>query len=286
MSASPYVFNYMVAAQVFFTYTTYITFGLGLIGNLLNILVFTNLKIFRLNQCAFYLIAESLVDIGYLSQIFINEVWKSSINGIEPSTVSLAWCKLDTMLPQWFRLMLASIVCFVSIDQFLCTNPIVYLRQLSSLKSARYEIFIATILFLLHTIPFGVFLQIHPSFGCIIMNDSLTKYYSYFYYPVLNGLFPICISTFFSILAYRNVRRIIQRQIPIYRRRLDQQLTAMIFVRVIFFVVLQLPFTIYRIYSITQTFVRDDIIAYAADPWAQAVSFSLVNFSHAVSVSI
>ncbi len=87
-------------------------------------------------------------------------------------------------------------------------------------------------------------------------------------------------------MAYRNVRRIIQRQIPIYRRRLDQQLTAMIFVRVIFFVVLQLPFTIYRIYSITLTFFRDDIIEYAAVPWAQAISFSLVQLSHAVSVSI
>ena len=53
-----------------------------------------------------------------------------------------------------------------------------------------------------------------------------------------NGLLPIFVSSLFSLLAYRNVRRIVRRQIPMDRRRLDQQLTAMIFMRVIFFILL------------------------------------------------
>jgi hypothetical protein len=36
----------------------------GFIENFLNILVFTNLKIFHSNQCAFLLIIESIIDIS------------------------------------------------------------------------------------------------------------------------------------------------------------------------------------------------------------------------------
>ena len=95
MSNSTYAFNLIIAAQIFSSYFTYINFGLGLIGNILNILVFTKLKIFHHNRCAFYLIAESIVDIGQLNQIFINEIWKLTLNEIEPTNLSLVWCQIE-----------------------------------------------------------------------------------------------------------------------------------------------------------------------------------------------
>jgi hypothetical protein len=181
--------------------------------------------------------------------------------------------------------MLASIVCFATIDQFFSTNPVAHLRQLGSLKLARCQIFFAILLWLLHCIPIGIFLQILPLVGCTINNTSLVNYYSFFFYPVLNGLLPIFVSSMFSILAYRNVRRIVRQQIPIERRRLDRQLTAMVFVRVISFVSLQLPFTIYRIRALHLTIIPDNTIAYAINQWFQAVSTSLVYLSHAVILS-
>jgi hypothetical protein len=285
MSNSSYAIDLIVASQLFFSYFTYINFGLGLFGNLLNILVFTNLKTFRHNRCAFYLIVESIVDIAQLTQIFVNEIWELPLNGMDPTSESPVWCKLRTMLAQWFRLMLASTVCFAAIDQFLSTNYSVYLRQLSSLKLAQRQICIATVLCLLHTVPFGVFAEIQPLSGCIIMNTGLINYYTFFFYPVLNGLLPIFVSSMFSILAYRNVRRIVRRQIPIHRRRLDQQLTAMIFVRVIFFVLLQLPYTIYRICTVRSIIVQANTLEYATNQWIQVVSTALIYSSHAVILS-
>jgi hypothetical protein len=284
MSSSSVALQFITAASIYSTYITYITFAIGLIGNVLNILVFTRLKIFRLNCCAFYLTVESIIDIVQLSQTVVNEILKL-IYGSEPINVLLVWCKLSTMLPQWCRLMLASIVCFVALDQFLSTNHQAYLRRLSSLTVTRYQIVFAVCLCLLHTVPFAIFLQIHSSYGCIITNTYLTEYYSYFFYPVLNGLFPICMSSLFSILAYRNVRRIVRRQIPIDRRRLDQQLTAMIFVRVIFFVLLQIGFTVYRIYALNVKIVPNNTLGYAAQLWVQVITISLVYFSHAVILS-
>lgn len=55
-------------ASQFWTYAGCITFTTGIIGNAINILVFTNLKIFQNNRCAFYLIVESISN--FLYQLF------------------------------------------------------------------------------------------------------------------------------------------------------------------------------------------------------------------------
>ncbi|CAF3440419.1 unnamed protein product [Rotaria sp. Silwood1] len=55
----------IVAAYVSIYFGLVILVG-GLIGNLLNILVFLSLKTFRENSCAFYLTTMSLLNIGQL----------------------------------------------------------------------------------------------------------------------------------------------------------------------------------------------------------------------------
>jgi hypothetical protein len=282
MSNSSDAGELVAVTQLYSIYSTFIIVGLGLIGHLLNILVFTNLKIFRHNRCAFYLIVESIVDITQLMHIFIDEIWKLSIDEVEPMNVSLVWCKIKNTLPQWCRFMLGFIVCFAAFDQFLSTNYIAYLRQLSSLKLAQRQIVFASFLCLLHTIPFAIFLDIHFPSGCMITNTILITYYSFFYYPVLNGLLPIFVSCLFSILAYQNVRRIIRRQIPVDRRRLDQQLTAMIFIRVISYTILSLPYIIYRIYSLNVTINRTDVYRYAVNQLVYSVVVSLIFLNQAV----
>jgi hypothetical protein len=209
-------------------------------------------------------------------------MWQSSINGIDPGNISPIWCKLKTLFGQWCRLMLAFIVCFAAIDQFLSTNPMAFLRQLSSLQIAHRQIYVCTFVCFLHLIPFAVFLQIHHSLGCIITNIGLVNYYSFFYYPVLNGLLPVFISSLFSLLAYQNVRRIIRRQISIDRRRLDQQLTAMVFVRIISYTILTLPYIIYRIYSLNVTINQTDLHRYAVNQLIYSVVGSLIPINHAV----
>ena len=275
MSNSTYISNLVDASQIFYVYFSCFNFGFGFIGNVINILVLANLKIFRLNRCAFYLIVESVVDCCQVVFQFVD--------GVLPLAFSLVWCKLKAILVQGCRLMLASIVCFAAIDQYLSTNPLPYLRQWSSLKMAHHQIYVASFLCFLHTISFAIFYQIDPILGCVIANMNLSTYYSYFFYPFLNGLLPIFISSLFSLLAYRNVRRIIRRHISINRRRLDQQLTAMIFARVIFFVLLQLPFTIQRIIIINVEIIPANTMAYAINVWIRAISGALVYASHAVS---
>ena len=125
-------------------------------------------------------------------------------------------------------------------------------------------------------------MKIIPPNGCVMMNAGLIRYYSFFYYPVLHGLFPIFVASFSSLLAYRNVRHLVRRQASVVRRRLDRQLTAMIFVRVIVFILMLLPYTIYRIYSLNATVSPADSYPYAIDQLIYTIMSSLVYLTYVV----
>ncbi len=228
-------------------YISCIALATGLIGNILNILVFAKLKLFRGNRCAFYLIVESIANIALLCESVIPEIFQETY-GTDPLEISLFWCKTKSPWTQIFRLLIGFVVCFEALDQFLSTNHRFYLRDLITLKLARYLVLISTVIWILQTIPYIILTKMVSPFGCIITSQALIDYYSFVYYIFLTGLVPIITSSFFSLLAYRNVRHLVRRQIPIERRRLDRQMTAMIFVRVIVFVILLLPYTIFRIY--------------------------------------
>jgi hypothetical protein len=93
-----------------------------------------------------FLTVESIDNIGQSSQNFVNEIGKLVTNEVKPVNISLILCKLRIILPQWSRLILASIICFVAMDDLFCSNPMTYLRQLDSLKMCRYQIFLAAFL--------------------------------------------------------------------------------------------------------------------------------------------
>jgi hypothetical protein len=84
------------------------------------------------------------------------------------------------------------------------------------------------------------------------------------------------------LLAYRNVRRIIRRQINVVRRCLDRQLTAMGLTRVGFFIICKTPFAMYRIYSIEINTDPTDLLRLAIEKMISVVISSLFNPDFAV----
>jgi hypothetical protein len=144
---------------------------------------------------------------------------------------------MKIMLDQIIQLLPFPIICFATFDQMLSTSHWYTLRQMSSFKLAQRFIFIVICLAIIHSILSILWFSIVPPIGCLPNNKDLLNYFLFFYYPVLVGILPIFISSLSSLIAFRNVRHIIRRQIPIIRRKLDRQLTAMVFVRVIIFVV-------------------------------------------------
>jgi hypothetical protein len=72
-------------------------------------------------------------------------------------------------------------------------------------------------------------------------NYRWLQYSTFFFYPVLTGLLPLITPS-----VFRNVRCIVRLRLSSFRR----QVTAMVLIRVVIFVLLVTPYVIYRIYII------------------------------------
>ncbi|CAF1469193.1 unnamed protein product [Rotaria sordida] len=263
-------------------YVSFIILFSGIFGHIANIFVFTRLEIFRGNPSAFYLIAESIADILELMIPFTSRIAISGFNN-DLTQRSLVWCKLRPLVLQSITLVSLSIVCFSSIDQYLTTSYYPFLKQISTIKLAKILITISTIFWTLHGTSVLFIFQIHSTYGCNIYNQNFSNYVTYGYYVIFTGVLPITISTFFSVLAYRNVRRIVRRQMIIRRRKLDQQLTAMILVRVGFFVIMTIPYLLQRIYALSAITNDSSVISQAIVQLIGNITLALFYFNYAGS---
>lgn len=256
--------------------------GVGLFGNFLHLALLSCLKIFRSNQHAFYLRAEALVNSCFLIWVFFSRYLPIAY-GHDLSKTSPIWCKLRTCVGQSLRLLSSSLICCAAFDQFLTTSPHYRLRRLSTLALARVLCIISAILCAAHGVPFGISFVIDSSSNCVLSSIHLTHYYAFFYYPLLHGFLPMSFSALFSLLAYRNVRHLILRQISLNRRRLDRQLTAMIFIRVIFFIIFLLPYTIHRIYLLSSSPIpRSNLYQHILSQLIEIVMHSWLSLHYAV----
>ena len=271
-----YYMNYITSV-----YLGYVTIIAGLIGNGINILVFTQLKLFRSNPSAFYLIIAAIMETFQLIFVVSTRVITAT-NGYDPTQTFLVWCKLRAFLSQWGSTMLSMIICSSAFDQYLSTSYHAPLRQMSSLRLAQSLVAIFCILAAGYSVPSGIFQEIHLRLGCGTYNSLYNYFFSFVHLCIIIALLPIVISSFFSLLAFRNVRRIIRRQIPIVRRRLDRQLTAMILVRVALFVTATLPLASVRTYQINRPVDEDNEYEVAVHLLIRMVVTTFYNINYSV----
>jgi len=271
----------LLASQYFTIYVSFFILFAGIFGHIIDILIFTSSKPFRKNQSAFYLTTESIVNCIHLLISFTSRI---AMNGFanDLTQTSIVWCKLRNFFVSSFTFLSLTIVCFAAIDQYLSTSYYSYLKQLSTLKLARYLTYSAIIVCTLHGIPFLVLMKIEPTVGCDPYNNPFVIYITYVYYLLLTGVLPITITSIFATLAYLNVRRIVQSRISIFRRRLKIQLTAMILVRVAFLVAVTLPYVIYRIFTIKSDVDHYDSIQKAIIQLVGSIVYTLFYLNYSV----
>jgi hypothetical protein len=261
-------------SQQFAIYSYSLILIIGLIGNLSNILVFASVKAFRRNQCAFYLITVSISDCGLLLIALPFRLTESAFN-YDTTRTSLFWCKFRSMIIYTLTLISFSSICFAAIDQYLSTNHHPRIKQLSTLKLAHRLIYSAIVFWIIYDCIFPIFYDLQPTTGCAIYNIYFANYYSFFHLILLVGIIPIFTSSMFSLLAYSNVRRIIQLRMAVVRRKLDRQLTAMVLAKVAFFAVTVLPSIIFRIYILNVIVSSSDSIETAIHQLISSIAYAL-----------
>jgi hypothetical protein len=211
-------------------YGGFFLFVIGMIGNTLNIIIFTSLKTFRETSAAFYMNITSIVNIfqiivGLLSRILITGY------NIDPTKSSSSVCKIRQFILITTMLIIFTCMCFAVVDQYLSLTH--RWRHLCNVKVACRLVIGAIIICFLHGIPIFFFQDLSPSADdnqttCGFTNDGFFIYYSRVLFPVLLGFLPLLIRIIFGLLAFVNVRRLHNRQIPIVRLERDKQLTAMV----------------------------------------------------------
>ena len=221
---------------------------IGVISTFSIVLIFTSLRAFRGNQCAFYLTVESITDLGLILFFFPPQI-AYHFQGQSLFQHSRVWCKLSLMCSYGFGLCSLYIICSMALDQYLSTNHRHSWRQKSTLKLA-HRLTLGIISFAwLHSTLFPIFADIR-ALGCSIYHPIAKIYFAFFYYPIMSGILPLTLSTTFSLLAFRNVRRLVRRQTAVVRRRLDRQMTAIALSRVLCIVTLGVPFLATSLYEL------------------------------------
>ena len=278
--SSTYVAILQIASQYSF-YISYITFSAGIVGNGINIIVFTHLKFLRGNRCIFYLTIESIFALVYqIFSIILNIL--ISVYGNDITRNTLIVCKLSYIFSQACSLIIFSMIYFAAADQFFSTNSRYNLRQICTIRLARYLVIIITVLWISHSLLFSFFVNIIPSVGCTISDPNWIRYVTSFFYPILAGFLPIAIASSFSLLAFRNVRHLVRRQVPIVRRRLDRQITAMVLLHVVFYVIFTLPSLIFHMYVLNNTTIPVSSMQFAIVQLIQVILPSIFNLNYSV----
>ena len=261
-SNTPYL---IFISQQITIYAGLAIFIAGVIGNILNAIVFLSLKTFRQSPCAFFLTVMALVNTGQLITGFFIRIMISGFN-IDWTIQSTFVCKLKCYIVSVCTSVSFTCMCLATIDQFLATCPRPSWQQWSNIKVARRMIGIFTIVWIIHNILYLIYFdRIESSttgkYSCTISNEIFQQYFLKVYTLVYIGFLPIFICTLFGLLAYYNINHLSYRTVPVVRRELDKQLTTIVLMQALFVFIAAVPYLITVILGTDGNIVRNPVVA-------------------------
>ncbi|UJR06928.1 hypothetical protein I4U23_011217 [Adineta vaga] len=164
----------------------------GIIGNFLNILVFSQ-NTLKNTGCSLYFISLSIVHLIVLFIPCFTQII-FSITGFDIALHSLFWCKFFVYFLFNGIFLSRYYICLISIDRWLVTSLHARIRQMSNLSVIRRILLITTTIWLIF--------NIHSSIGFTLKNNicdaSIDSFYSIFY--LILSLISTLVSFFILIL--------------------------------------------------------------------------------------
>ena len=221
-------------------YGTTVYFGLGLVGNICNCIMFTR-QLHRRGPSSIYFLYLSICSVIYL---FWSVTPLYSLNYGDPQTQSVVYCKLRLygihVLGQYLRYA----VVFACADRFFASHSDTRFRQLSSVR-------VAITLLLLMTIGWPI-VSIHMPILTDLRGDICEMAGSYkliyaIYQITLVGTFPPLLMIVFSALTIRRLHRLHETQTRAKQR--DRHLMRMVTAEVLVNVITSIPFSLNLVYE-------------------------------------
>jgi hypothetical protein len=259
----------------------------GVLGGLLNTLVFLSLRTFRESSCAFYLTIMSILNVGQLLNSLLPRILLAVFN-TDGTDKSLFYCKLRFFLSQLCNGASLTCFCLAAIDQYLATCSRPRWQQYCNIKLAQRVTIIAVTLWILNGIPFlalyyHVVLPITNKIVCNDTNYIFGQYRNYVVLLILYGYLPIATVSLFGSLAFHNIQQMAYRTVPLVRRELDKQLTIMVLVQVTVNIFTLLPHITVNAVATNTNLTSDPIIQ---EKLQFAISITYIIFCTFFAVSI
>ncbi|CAF1436771.1 unnamed protein product [Adineta ricciae] len=237
---------------------------IGVLGGILNIVVFLSLRIFRQNSCGIYLITMSFINIiqllaGFLYLIFVRG---PLIDGI---VINVGNCTIRLYLVQIGALISMSCICMALLDQYMATSKYKRLQDWSHRKIAYRLCILVSLFWIVFCIPHLIYYNAVVSSVtnvavCVITNSIFQSYVNRFYTPVLLNTFPLLFIITFGLMVYSNMKQMSYRTVPLVRRQHEIQITSMILTQALISVVLISPFFILTTLTSNIQFTSDPVI--------------------------
>ena len=227
---------------------------LGLIGNILNIYIFTlwsrspiksnSFKTYnndRSNNSSLYLLASSFANLIVITYPLLTRIMFDGYSYLITSNNYIILCKLRYYILHTFDLISLTCICLATFDRYLMSSRKVHLRELTPTKKQTIIIIlIIIILIALHNIPLIVYYNVSNTGQCRIFSTIYNYYYLYVFQISLHGFIPITFLSIFGILTFKQLRRITRRN-SYSHLNCDRQLGRMLLLMSIAIILSSIP---------------------------------------------
>jgi len=250
---------------------------LGVVGNGINVLVFSSVRNYRTTPCTFYFLISSIYNLAYITINLISRIVATGF-GMDLTSTSTSWCKIRQFCLPFLSLISLTCSCLATIDQYFVTSQSANLRRFSNIKWSHRIVIIVMIIWFLHGIPYLLFYNISPITATCVNTNTIFAVYVTIYLLVLLCVVPVSVTVLFGYLAYRNIHltRVLVEQ------QADRQLVKMALIQVVLIFISALPFGTNYIYGLITSGVSKDANKLMSESFALTIFLLLSYFYYAV----
>jgi hypothetical protein len=248
----------------------------GVVGAILNILIFTKKKNFWANTSINYLLAGAVLTAIHLSGIYIQSVL---VNGFDLGlyTTSDAACSEHNYLMYVTTVSALSFPCWAAFDQYAATSRNANFRnRWSSIRLVRLAI-VSTVVFWAVTYVPVIFVCGAVNGQCVLRSGSYTTFVNYVLTPLVFAIIPILVVSIFTMGTVRNLRGATAQG---SHEQLSQQVRRMLFPQLIILAISGVPFSFQGIYFDLTSHVQKDTLRLNVEYVAQQVILLLYHSNY------
>ncbi|CAF1538308.1 unnamed protein product [Adineta steineri] len=229
----------------------------GVLGNILNIIIFIKVGNYKNNACSLYMFIRAFIDLYILLAGLATRMLATGFQ-IDFTLMNRIWCKTRLGFADINATSTYTMICLQATDAFICSSPSVVVRQKSNIRIARHLV-IGTLLFWsIQEIPY-FFLQdlviVGGTFMCITTNTVFAQYRTYFTTLCIFTTIPIIVISIFGFLTVRHIKTIsVTRTLS----SLTRQTISMALFQIVALLVFNGPYAAWQIYSIITANIVND----------------------------